>query len=53
LLPDTAEVGFGLVAVGVVRITHLEVRTCVALMTVVSAAPTHPIRRWGSDAGGV
>jgi hypothetical protein len=49
--PDAAEVGLGPAAVGVVRITLVEVRTGVALMTVVSAAPTHRIRRWGSDAG--
>jgi hypothetical protein len=50
--PDAAEVGFGPAAVGVVRITLVEVRTGVALMTVVSAAPTHRIRRWGSEDGG-
>jgi hypothetical protein len=49
--PDAAEVGFCPAAVGFVRITLIEVRTGVALMTVVSAAPTHWIRRWGSDAG--
>jgi hypothetical protein len=49
--PDAAEVEFGPAAVGIVGITLIEVRTGVALMTVVSAAPRHRIWRWGSDAG--
>jgi hypothetical protein len=49
--PDAAEVGFGPPAVGVVRITLTEVRTRVALVTVVSAVPTHQIWRGLSDDG--
>jgi hypothetical protein len=51
-LPETAEEGFGPGAVGVVHITDIEVRTCVALMIVVAAAPTHRIRRWEWNTGG-